>query len=473
MTTIDTVVIGAGHAGPGRQPPAHRAGRDHVVLDRGRVGERWRTERWDSLHLLTPNWMTRLPGWATPGPTRTAISAPGSSSTTSSGTPPRSAPPSQCTTVERVTAVRRPGTRYYASSPTAAPGTPATWWSPPVRTDTPYVPAGLAGVAPDVEVVTPANRYRNPASSADGGVLVVGASSSGVQIADELVGPAARWSWRSAGTPGCRAATAAWTSSGGWRPPAGWPGPSTRCPTRRGATRAVAAAGRPQRPRHASPGPRPRRACRQGVRLAGPARRGRGSPSVRRRPGRHRRGGRRHAAPLPRRGRRLRRARGLAREVLPQSGVPAGRRSPRPTRLDLRAEGIGTVLLAAGYRPDTLAAAADHRRRTGASGSTAASPGAGRLRRRSALPAPPRLRLHRRRPPRRAPWSPTCSAQAIRPARSRRPDRRGPRHEPLRRRRGRRPGGRRVDRDAAGPRRARVAAGGPRPPAPTPCPRTP
>ncbi len=68
MTTIDTVVIGAGHAGLAVSRLLTDAGRDHVVLDRGRVGESWRTERWDSLHLLTPSWMTRLPGWSYTGP---------------------------------------------------------------------------------------------------------------------------------------------------------------------------------------------------------------------------------------------------------------------------------------------------------------------------------------------------------------------------------------------------------------------
>ncbi len=63
MNTIDTVVIGAGHAGLAVSRLLTDVGRDHVVLDRGRVGERWRTERWDSLRLLTPNWMTRLPSW--------------------------------------------------------------------------------------------------------------------------------------------------------------------------------------------------------------------------------------------------------------------------------------------------------------------------------------------------------------------------------------------------------------------------
>src|SRR6188472_1183649 len=68
MTTIDTVVIGAGHAGLAVSRLLTDAGRDHVVLERGRVGERWRTERWDSLRLLTPSWMTRLPGWEYSGP---------------------------------------------------------------------------------------------------------------------------------------------------------------------------------------------------------------------------------------------------------------------------------------------------------------------------------------------------------------------------------------------------------------------
>src|SRR5689334_1709748 len=66
LHTTDTVVIGAGHAGLAVSRLLTRAGREHVVLDRGRVAERWRTARWDSLRLLTPGWMTRLPG-STPG----------------------------------------------------------------------------------------------------------------------------------------------------------------------------------------------------------------------------------------------------------------------------------------------------------------------------------------------------------------------------------------------------------------------
>ena len=62
MTAINTVVIGAGHAGLAVSHLLGKVGRDHVVLDRGRVAESWRSERWDSLRLLTPRWMTRLPG---------------------------------------------------------------------------------------------------------------------------------------------------------------------------------------------------------------------------------------------------------------------------------------------------------------------------------------------------------------------------------------------------------------------------
>jgi putative flavoprotein involved in K+ transport len=65
---IDTVIVGAGHAGLAVSRLLSDVGRDHVVLERGQVAERWRSERWDSLHLLTPNWMTRLPGWCYSGP---------------------------------------------------------------------------------------------------------------------------------------------------------------------------------------------------------------------------------------------------------------------------------------------------------------------------------------------------------------------------------------------------------------------
>src|SRR2546421_6141769 len=68
MPSTDTVVIGAGHAGLAMSRCLTDRGVPHVVLERGRVGERWHTARWDSFRLLTPNWLSRLPGYAYAGP---------------------------------------------------------------------------------------------------------------------------------------------------------------------------------------------------------------------------------------------------------------------------------------------------------------------------------------------------------------------------------------------------------------------
>src|SRR3954467_10334315 len=57
-----TVVVGAGHAGLAMSRRLAERSIDHVVLERGEVANAWRTERWDSLRLLTPNWQRRLPG---------------------------------------------------------------------------------------------------------------------------------------------------------------------------------------------------------------------------------------------------------------------------------------------------------------------------------------------------------------------------------------------------------------------------
>ena len=62
-----TVVIGAGHAGLAMSWCLAQRSIDHVVLERGEVANSWKTERWDSLRLLTPNWQSRLPGYGYQG----------------------------------------------------------------------------------------------------------------------------------------------------------------------------------------------------------------------------------------------------------------------------------------------------------------------------------------------------------------------------------------------------------------------
>ncbi|HVQ05314.1 MAG TPA: NAD(P)-binding domain-containing protein, partial [Burkholderiaceae bacterium] len=67
MERVETVVVGAGQAGLSMSHHLGQLGREHVVLERGRVVERWRSERWDSLAFQFPNWMLRLPGYAYEG----------------------------------------------------------------------------------------------------------------------------------------------------------------------------------------------------------------------------------------------------------------------------------------------------------------------------------------------------------------------------------------------------------------------
>jgi putative flavoprotein involved in K+ transport len=178
---VDTVVIGAGHAGLAVSRLLTDAGRDHVILDRGRIGERWRTERWDSLHLLTPSWMTRLPSWAYDGPDPDGfLSGREFVRMLQRYAASFDAPVVGASTVLSVSQ-RRGGYDVVTER--------STWRAPHVVVatgphGTPYVPPALDSLT-GPEVVT-SNQYRNPAQLVPGGVLVVGASSSGVQIADEL-----------------------------------------------------------------------------------------------------------------------------------------------------------------------------------------------------------------------------------------------------------------------------------------------
>jgi putative flavoprotein involved in K+ transport len=184
MNAVDTVVVGAGHAGLATSAHLTAGGRDHVVLDRGRTAERWRSERWDSLRLLTPNWMVRLPGYDYGGPdpegfmTATELAELLDRYSLALGLPVVENTP--------VLSVARDDDGFVVETPDD------TWWAANVVVATgafelPVVPRVAAGLDPSITQVT-SSAYRNPGRLPDGGVLVVGASSSGLQIADELRG---------------------------------------------------------------------------------------------------------------------------------------------------------------------------------------------------------------------------------------------------------------------------------------------
>jgi putative flavoprotein involved in K+ transport len=62
MQRVTTIVVGAGQCGLAMSRELSRRAIDHVVVERGRIGNSWRTERWDNLRLLTPNWLNGLFG---------------------------------------------------------------------------------------------------------------------------------------------------------------------------------------------------------------------------------------------------------------------------------------------------------------------------------------------------------------------------------------------------------------------------
>jgi putative flavoprotein involved in K+ transport len=181
-TNIDTVVIGAGQAGLAVSNRLSAAGRDHVVLERGRVAQRWRSETWDSLHLLTPNWFNALPEWPYRGGDPDGfMSAGGFARHLAAYARAFSAPVEEDAPVESVHRredhfeVVAGGTRWRAANVVIATG-----WC-----DRPSIPAIAAGVSADIDQLAPV-AYRDPSDVGAGGVLVVGASATGVQLADEL-----------------------------------------------------------------------------------------------------------------------------------------------------------------------------------------------------------------------------------------------------------------------------------------------
>jgi Predicted flavoprotein involved in K+ transport len=152
------------------------------VLERGEVANSWRRERWDSLRLLTPNWQTRLPGFPYQG------SDPDGYMTVAEVTEfiERYAAFSRAPvrTGVNVTSVRRADDGYHVTTSQGEIRC-RTLVIASGACNRPVVPGLSEGVPPEIEQVTPFD-YREPGRLPDGGVLVVGASATGVQLAAEL-----------------------------------------------------------------------------------------------------------------------------------------------------------------------------------------------------------------------------------------------------------------------------------------------
>ncbi|MEW6471641.1 MAG: NAD(P)/FAD-dependent oxidoreductase [Actinomycetota bacterium] len=178
-----TVIIGAGHAGLAMSRRLTERSIDHVVLERGEVANSWKTERWPSLRLLTPNWQTRLPGSRDSGGDRDGYaSMPEVIRFLEGYAATISAPVHTGTTV---TAVRAATDHGYEVVTTRGVWRCASVVLASGACNQPVIPAAAEALPPSVATVTPMT-YRAPDGLADRGVLIVGASATGVQLADEI-----------------------------------------------------------------------------------------------------------------------------------------------------------------------------------------------------------------------------------------------------------------------------------------------
>ncbi|HET7717159.1 MAG TPA: NAD(P)-binding domain-containing protein [Bauldia sp.] len=182
MRRTTAVVIGAGHAGLAMSACLAERGVDHVVLERGEVANTWRSERWDSLRLLTPNWQSRLPGYGYDGGDPDGYrTVPEVVAFIESYARAIAAPVETGSSVTSLRAdedgylVETGRGRWRCRSVVIATG----------ACNIPRVPRIADAVPPGIAMLTPRD-YRNPAQLAEAGVLVVGAAATGIQLAEEI-----------------------------------------------------------------------------------------------------------------------------------------------------------------------------------------------------------------------------------------------------------------------------------------------
>ncbi|MEY9874548.1 putative flavoprotein involved in K+ transport [Streptacidiphilus sp. MAP12-33] len=179
----DVVVVGAGQAGVAMSEHLGAAGIPHVVLERHRIAERWRSERWDSLVANGPAWHDRFPGLEFDDVAPDAFAPKERVADYFAAYAGKIGAPVRCGV--EVTSVRRHEGRPGFRVETSQGAIDARYV---VAATGPFQRPVIPPVVPDgaVPVQIHSSGYRNPGQLPDGAVLVVGAGSSGVQIADEL-----------------------------------------------------------------------------------------------------------------------------------------------------------------------------------------------------------------------------------------------------------------------------------------------
>jgi putative flavoprotein involved in K+ transport len=181
--STEVAIVGAGQAGLSVSWFLKQAGVDHVLLDGGRIAETWRSRRWDSFCLVTPNWSIKLPGGAYQGPDPDGFMPLADLvKHLESWAKSFQAPVLERCTVSRLAAAPEggfvlsvPGGEMRARQVVVASG----------AFQRAHRPAGAEAIPQSVEQVL-AEEYHNPGALGPGAVVVVGSGQTGCQLAEEL-----------------------------------------------------------------------------------------------------------------------------------------------------------------------------------------------------------------------------------------------------------------------------------------------
>jgi putative flavoprotein involved in K+ transport len=181
---VETLVVGAGQAGLTMSDMLSRRASPHLVLERGRIAERWRSERWDGLRFQFPNWSVRLPDCPFPHLDPDGFATSGEIVDYLDAYAMQIKVPIRCGVV--VTALRPNESSKGYLAETSAGSIRATNvviatgpYQRPVLPDLPFADCALFQVH--------ASAYKEPDQLPPGAVLIVGSGASGAQIAEELV----------------------------------------------------------------------------------------------------------------------------------------------------------------------------------------------------------------------------------------------------------------------------------------------
>ena len=181
---VETLIVGGGQAGLAMSAHLSDLDSQHLILERHRIAERWRSERWDSLVANGPAWHDRFPGMKFSGVNHDEFATKDQVVDYFEAFATQVAAPVRCGV--EVTEVVRTADRTGFHAQTSDGLIEAT---NVVAATGPFQRPIFPDVVPEVAGITQvhSNAYRNPDQLPRGAVLVVGAGSSGAQIADELL----------------------------------------------------------------------------------------------------------------------------------------------------------------------------------------------------------------------------------------------------------------------------------------------